>query len=99
MRLRTPRWLASYVPDVQPDGHLTVFLALLPDGEPLVLHDVAAQIWLSVREAARGLDDVEVVAALAALTGQHRSDIEGAVLDYLDYLVDEGLLEQAPEPT
>lgn len=94
MTFRIPPRVAWYVPAEQAVGHLTLYLIQLPDGEPLVLTDVAAQIWIAAGVSDGAAEVPDVVQAVAEATGEDSCLIEDSVLDYLAYLVDRGLLLQ-----
>ncbi|MFC7488069.1 hypothetical protein ACOCJ7_18105 [Knoellia sp. CPCC 206453] len=80
-----PRRLAFVVPD-EVDAP-TVFLMPLPDGPPVVLHDVSAVIWVL---AADGEPDVG--AAMRDVVGGDLTEMEEKVRTFLADLVDRGLL-------
>lgn len=70
----------------------TVYLLRLPDGQPLVLSGTAALIWVLAAEG-----EPNVPAALAELVGEALSTVESPTLSYLDNLVLQGLLTEAPD--
>jgi hypothetical protein len=88
LRYGIPTRLAHVVVDDTQSDPVTVFLMQLPDGPPLVLHDSAALIWLL---AAEGSSDVP--AAVAVAVGRPSEEVSGEVDDYLQDLLDRGLLE------
>lgn len=85
---RIPRSVAHVVPDGEPDLPNRVFLMQLPDGEPLVLQDSAAWIWLL---AADGEDDVP--SAISRVIGTEEANVRADVLSFLSELQRRGLLE------
>lgn len=90
MNYRIPPRLGWVISEGQPDAGLTVFLMFLPDGEPIVLRDVAALIWIAATE------EPDVVSTVAEATQQPRAAVQATVLDYLDELVVQGLVEREP---
>lgn len=86
-RYGIPHEVAHVIPDDEPDLPARVFLMQLPDGQPVVLDDSAALIWLL---AAEGEEDL--VGAMADLVGQQGHEIAADVTTFLDELVSRGLL-------
>jgi hypothetical protein len=68
-----------------------VFLARLPDGPIIVLQGTAALIWAE----ACGPDVGGVVHRVAEQVGRDAADIEHVVDDFLDDLVEQGLLQSS----
>ncbi len=64
-----------------------LYVARLPAGPPLLLSDAAWAIWLAMAETGTM---AEIVARTAELTESAPDDIETAVADFLDGLVQQG---------
>jgi Coenzyme PQQ synthesis protein D (PqqD) len=71
----------------------TVYAARLPDGPPVVLTDAAALIWDVVLD---GGTVEQVVAEVAAATGESATTVEPAVVAFVSGLVDAGVLSLVP---
>lgn len=93
MAHRVPPRVAHVVPDGEPDPPDSVFVMVLPDGDPVVLHGSAAWIWLL---AAEGEEDV--AGAIADLAGLARADVVVDVEHFIAELVGRGLLEVCAPP-
>lgn len=65
-----------------------LYLMKLPDGDPVVLRDTAAQIWMA---AAAGDD---VVHTMAEITGEEPDSIRHEVEAFVGALVQFGLLQR-----
>lgn len=91
MTYRIPARVAWFDDDAEPVAHL--YLAVVPDGAPLVLDEPARTIWLAAR-VGRSMDEVvERVAQEAQVPPDH---IAADVRDFLRQLVAQGLLEDTP---
>lgn len=88
MAYRVPPRVAHVVPDGEPDPPDSVFVMVVPDGLPVVLHGSAAWIWLCAAEG-----ETDVAEAIADLAGISRADVAVDVEHFLDELVSRGLLE------
>jgi len=89
-RYRVPARVAHVLVDGDPVPAETVYLMVLPDGEPAVLRDSAAVIWSA---ASTGEDDVS--SAVAAMVGLPLAEVAPDVERFLDELVSLGLIEVA----
>ena len=85
---RVPPRVAHVVADEHSPPAGTVYLMTLPDGQPAVLRDSAAVIWMV---AAEGEDDV--AGAVATLFGMSVEEVSADVERFLDELVALGVLE------
>lgn len=85
---RIPARVAHVVADDDTAAAGTVYLMTLPDGQPAVLRDSAALIWMV---AADGEDDV--AGAVAELVGLPTDEVSFEVERFLDELVALGALE------
>ena len=72
-----------------------VYAARLPDGPPLVLAGTGAVVWAAVLPGG-GLDDV--VARVAAATGESGADVRSGVEAFVAGLVEAGVLVLSPTP-
>lgn len=87
MKYVVPLRLGHSVPEGSEVDELVVFLMHLPDGPPVALEALAALIWLV---AADGAEDVPAV--VADQTDRSVEEMRDQVNDYLDDLVERGLL-------
>ena len=92
MSYRLPERLA-WVDDAPGGEDANVYLAHVPDGQPLVLRGSARSIWLVAQESR---DAQELAAVLADAVGLPASRIAPEVSAFLDELVTDGLLEEVP---
>ncbi|WP_392544991.1 PqqD family protein [Oryzobacter telluris] len=76
---------------VELDG--TVYPARLPDGPPLVLADVGALVWHAV---VAGGTLAQVVDRVADQVGQPVDEVAAGVTQFVDGLVEAGVLERRP---
>lgn len=87
-RFGVPPRLAYDVVEEQGDGPLQIYLRHVPGGPNYAMDGSAAMIWWLASEG------TDVVTELADLTGERAEDIADHVRDYLDDLVEQGLLER-----
>lgn len=78
-------WVAT-----EGESEPVVYLLVLPDGDPRVLHGSAAAIWLVAADG-----EADVPGAVAELTGAPLEEVRGPTEEYLRTLVADGLLEVA----
>lgn len=81
-RLRVPDGVGFEVADG------VVYVAPLPDGPIAVLEGAAALIWQTALDVDRDL----VPQAIARTTSTPIADLEGSVVDFIDDLIQRGLL-------
>lgn len=80
-----PTRLAFVVPDDVETPQ--VFLMPLPDGPPVVLHDISAVIWVLAADG-----EADVAAAVGEVVGVSPDEVEGDVAQHLEELVAKRLL-------
>jgi hypothetical protein len=64
-------------------------VARVPDGPPVALHASSAVVWVCALD---GGDAQEVISRVVEATGEDRDRVASQVTDFLDDLVDRGLL-------
>lgn len=72
-------------------GDLFCYVAVLPDGPPLVLRGSAATVWAA---ASQGGSSEAIVARVAKQVGVAEADVEADVLGFLHDLVARGVLQR-----
>ena len=80
-----PTRLAFVIPDDAETPQ--VFLMPLPDGPPVVLHDVSAVIWVLAADG-----EADVAGAVSHVVGRRRQEVNHDVTRHLEDLVSKGLL-------
>lgn len=81
----------AYVEDPRrPD---TVYVAKVPDGEPLILQGPAAMIWLAALDEAHPADSHAVTALVAAWTEVSEGELRADIESFLAQLIGSELLE------
>ncbi len=91
MSYRRPERVAAVVLPPSDERPVTAYLLHLPDGEPMMLTETAALIWVLASEG-----DADVAASMADLVGEPVEDIRDAVEEHLVSLLRQGFLEDAP---